>query len=265
MGSIVPGVMRWTGVPGRRVGAAAAVLLTLLTVPLAAGAVEYRLQVVSLYEEAFGALLRLNEFVDGASGLGLNRLEASLDRAEFPMGAILGDRPPQTVGAEVARAYGAVVVRPDVPEAGGRRLWHELRWEGRPGEQTVWKVSPSGLRVGELDRVALKGRGLLRQFLPFTASTNGRRGHALRVPLLYLWTQEERGIVWSEYLSRVLELSDGIAAVVGVNANRSFPDHVYIVVRHEPEPTTYKAVLSWRARDRSHLNDLEAPGVDQLR
>lgn len=124
-------------------------------------------------------------------------------------------------------------------------------------------MSPSGLRVGELDRVALKGRGPLRQFLPFTASTNGRRGQALSVPLLYLWAQEERGIVWPGYLSRVLELSDGIAAVVGVNANRSFADQVYLLVRHGEQPMTYKAVLSWRARDRSHLNDLEAPGLDQ--
>ncbi|MEX2146562.1 MAG: hypothetical protein WED01_06065 [Candidatus Rokuibacteriota bacterium] len=234
--------------------------------PLTAGAVEYRLQIVSIYEEAFAALLRPNEFADGASGPGLNRLEASLDRAEFPMGAILWDRPLQTVGEETARAYGAVTVRPDLPEVtGGRRLWHEVRWEGRPGEQSVWKVAPSGLRVGELDRVALKGRGPLRHFLPFTASASGRRGHALSVPLLYLWAEEERGTVWPGYLSRMLELSDGIAAVIGVNANRSFADHVYLLVRHGEEPTTYKAVLSWRPRDRSHLNDLETPGADHAR
>ncbi|MGH7307281.1 MAG: hypothetical protein ACREK6_01150 [Candidatus Rokuibacteriota bacterium] len=244
----------------------ATLLMALLAVPLAAWAVEYRLRVVSVYEEAFSALLRPNELVDGASGPGLDQLEASLDRGEFPMGAILWDRPLQTVSGEAAaRAYGAVVVRPDLPEAGARQLWHELRWEGRPGEQTVWKVSPSGLRVGELDRVALRGRGLLRQFLPFVASTNGRRGHALSVPLLYLWAQEERGIVWPGYLSRALELSDEIAAVVGVNTNRSFADQVYLLVRHGEQPTTYKAVLSWRPRDRSHLNDLEAPGGGRTR
>ena len=53
--------------------------------------------------------------------------------------------------------------------------------------------------------------------------------------------------------------------VVGVNTNRSMPDQVYLIVRHEDVPTTYKAVLSWRPRDRAHLNDLEAPGADQMR
>lgn len=261
------GVMRRAEIAGGRAAAGAAVLLAVLALAPAAAAVEYRLQVVSLYEESFAALLRRGEFVYGASGPGLNRLEASLDRGEFPHGAILYDRPLQSVSPEVARAYGAAPVRPEIPADGERRLWHELRWDGQPGQQSVWKISPSGLRIGELDRVALRGGGPLRQYLPFTvpvkASANGRRGQALSVPLFYLWAQEERGIIWPEYLSRVLDLSDGIAAVVGVNANRSFADQVYLIVRHGEQPTTYKAVLSWRARDRSHLNDLEAPGLDQ--
>lgn len=258
-------VIPCTAGPSRRASVVAAIAVTLLAAPLVAGAAEYRLRVVSVYEEAFSALLRADELVDGASGPGLNRLEASLDRAEFPIGAILWDRPLQAVSDETGRAYGAVVARPDTPDAGTRRLWHELRWEGRPGEQTAWKISPSGLRVGELDRVALKGRGPLRQFIPVTPSTNGRRSPALSVPLLYMWAQEERGVVWASYLAQRLELSEGIAAIIGVNANRSFADQVYLVVRHGEQPMTYKAVLSWRPRDRSHLNDLEAPGVDRSR
>ncbi|HXG01883.1 MAG TPA: hypothetical protein VNO23_00520 [Candidatus Binatia bacterium] len=240
-------------------------LLSLLGAPFPVGAVEYRLRVVSLYQEAFSALLRAGELADGASGPGLDRLEATLDGGTLSLGAVLWDRPPQAVAAEIARAYGAVPARPDVPEAVERlRAWNELRWDGRPGERTVWKVSPSGLRVGELERVALRGRGPLRQFLPFTA-VRGDRSPALSVPLLYLWAHEDRGTIWSGYLSGVLDLAHGIAAVVGVNANRSIPDQVYLIVRHEDVPTTYKAVLSWRPRDRSHLNDLEAPDADQMR
>lgn len=240
-------------------------LLGLLVAPLPVGAVEYRLRVVSLYQEAFSALLRAGELVDGASGPGLDRLEATLDGGELSLGAVLWDRPPQAVAAETARAYGAVPARPAVPEAGERaRAWHELRWDGRPGERTVWKVSPTGLRVGELERVALKGRGPLRQFLPFTA-VRGHRSPALSVPLLYLWAHEDGGTIWSRYLSGKLDLAHGMAVVVGVNTNRSMPDQVYLIVRHEDVPTTYKAVLSWRPRDRAHLNDLEAPGADQMR
>jgi hypothetical protein len=94
---------------------------------------------------------------------------------------------------------------------------------------------------------------------------NGRRGEVLSAPLDLLLTEEARGAAWPAYLARVLELSEGIAAVVGVSARRPFPDHVYLILRHAAEPATYKAILGWRARDRSHPDDLEAPGLDQLR
>lgn len=54
-------VLRWTGGRRRGAGATAALLLTLLAVPATARAVEYRLQVVSIYGEAFRSLLRPNE------------------------------------------------------------------------------------------------------------------------------------------------------------------------------------------------------------
>ena len=249
---------------GRRATALAALLLALLALAPGALAIEYRLQVVSVYEESFAALLRRGEFTYGASGPGLDRLEASLDRDEFPSGAILYDRPVHALSTDVARTYGAVPVRAELSE-GITRLWREFRWDGRPGEQTVWRVAPSGLRIAELDRVALRGQGPLRQFLPFTAARNGHRGEALRVPLDFLLAQEARGTTWPAYLSRVLEISEGIAAVVGVNASPSFPDHVYLILRHAPEPATYKAILGWRPRDGAHLNDLEAPGLDHSR
>jgi hypothetical protein len=248
----------------RAPGAAVLVLLAAwLAAPRPAAAVEYRLRVVSVHQEAFSALLEPHELADGAAGPGLERLEASLDGRQFPMGAILWDRAPQPVAADAARAYGAVAVRADASQTEGRPVWHEVRWDGRPGDLTVWRVAPSGLRIGELERVALRGRGPLRQYLPLLARHDHRRP-ALSVPLLYLWAQEDRGRVWSGYLSRVADLAPGIAAVVGVNANRSFPDQVYLLVRHDAEPTTYKAILSWRPRD-GYLSDLEAPGVDQLR
>lgn len=43
-----------------------------------------------------------------------------------------------------------------------------------------------------------------------------------------------------------MDLSDGLAAVVGVNANGSFADQVYLLVKHGEQPMTYEAVLSWR-------------------
>jgi hypothetical protein len=249
----------------RRAAALAAVLFSSVALPPSATAVEYRLQVVSVYEESFAALLRRGELAYGASGPGLDRLEASLDRGEFPRGAALYDRAPRAVSAALAQAHGAAPVRAEHSGDGGPGLWHEVRWDGRPDEQTVWRVVPTGLRHAELDRVALKGRGPLRQFLPFSVAARGHRGGAVSVPLGLLSAQEERGMPWTAYLSGVLDLSEGIAALIGVNASASFPDHVYLIVRHGKGPATYKAVLGWRPRHGSHLNDIEAPGGDHPR
>ncbi len=140
--------------PSRRVGGLAPALLTLLVLALLARparALEYRLQVVSLYEEALSSGLRSSDLVDGASGPGLERLEGRLDAGTFPVGAILWDRPPRAADPALARAYRAVAVRAEGPEAGERRLWHELRWQGRPGDQTVWMVSPDDAEAPETD------------------------------------------------------------------------------------------------------------------
>ena len=48
--------------------------------------------------------------------------------------------------------------------------------------------------------------------------------------------------------------------VVGVNVNPTFSDQAYVVVHHEPEPTTYQAVLVWRQRD----SDREAPKMRRI-
>src|ERR687891_2145526 len=53
---------------GRRATAVAALLLALLALAPGALAIEYRLQVVSVYEESFAALLRRGEFTYGALG-----------------------------------------------------------------------------------------------------------------------------------------------------------------------------------------------------
>jgi len=84
---------------------------------------------------------------------------------------------------------------------------------------------------------------------------NGTRAAALTIPLNFLWAQEERGTAWDKYISRGLDLTEGIGAVVGVNTNLLFPDQVYLIVSHAEQPTTYKAVLVWRVR----ALDREAP------
>ncbi len=236
-------------------------LLGLGAFPLPATAAEYRLQVVNLFEESFASFLRAGELADGASGPGLDRLESSLDRGEVPSGAFLYDRPLSGVGERVARAFGGVPVRADVVTGGlAGGLWSEARWDGKPGEQSVWLVAASTTHVQELYRVALKGRGPLRQLLPYLVPANGERVSAVKFPLNFLRVAAERGTAWQKYVSRVLDLGSGIGAVVGVNDNGTFADSVYLIVSQGAEPTTYKAILVWRRREHTDRGNFEGGG-----
>ena len=241
---------RWRGVVLLAVGA-----LALAGTP--AGAAEYRLQVASLFENALLSFLRPGELAEGGSGPGLDRLEAALDGARVPAGAALWDRRVQPVGERAARAWGGVAVAATAVPGGDGRIWDEVRWEGKPGEQTVWLIAPSGRNTQELTRLALKGTGSLRYHQPHHPAWDVTRLAAPSYSLVSLWFYEERGTIWDRYLTRALDLGSGIGAVVGVNDNESFADSVYLVVRHAPEPTVYKAVLGWRQR----ASDRESPSL----
>ena len=131
-------------------------LLTLLAIARPARAVEYRLQVVSIFQSAFVSFLKAGEIKDGASGPGLDRLEASLDRGDVAMGAILFDRRVQPVRENLARAYGAVPVVSGIkPGGAGSVAWDEVTWDGTPGERSVWLVSPIMRHIQELYNAAL--------------------------------------------------------------------------------------------------------------
>lgn len=252
-------LMKRHGTRGRQLAfLAALVALGLAAAPLPAWAVEYRLQVVSLLEESFASFLKRGELADGASGPGLDRLEASLDQGEVPSGALVYDRHLQPARDGIARVYGGVRVRAEVRPGGfDRERWDEARWEGKPGEQSVWVVAASTTRLQELYRVALKGAGPLRQFQPYAISVNSKKLEAVKAPLNFLWAEEERGTVWQRYVSRVLDLRSGIGAVVGVHQNPLFADHVYLIVSQGAEPATYKAVLAWRRREHSDIGNRE--------
>ncbi len=228
--------------------------------PAQAQSVTYRLQVANLFESGFASFLKSpNELKDGASGPGLDALEAALDRGAVPKGPLLSDRRVQPVKETVARAYGAVRVRAEFTPGGeGPSAWDEIRWDGKPGERTVFLVAPEGRgRPQELYRVVLKGAGPMQHFTPYAPPGGAAKIRAVRYGLNFLWFHEERGDVWTAYLSHSLDLGGGIGAVVAENFNPSFPDQIYLIVDQPAQPTTFKAALVWRDRQ----SDLETPRV----
>ena len=82
----------------------------------------------------------------------------------------------------------------------------------------------------------------------------------VRYPLEFLGFHDDRGDLWEKYLSRTLDLGNGIAVVVGSNSSSAaFPDQAYLVINQAAQATTYKAVLVWRDPG-SNLETPRGPG-----
>lgn len=226
-----------------------------------AAAVEYRLRVVNMRDEALTSLLRPGETGDGATGPGLERLEARLDSGDFPKAVLLYDRHLQTASESTARAYGGVAVRADVTKGGEQKqLWDEVRWEGTPGEQSVWVVAPSSRRPGELYRAAIKGVGPIRHFLSYTLAPGGAKYPVARFPVDYLFARQDDPDFWTKRLAPVLDLGGGIVVIVAAQNGVFKADEAYVIVTHTAAPAAFKAVLGWRDRN----NERESPGVDGI-
>src|SRR5262245_11588361 len=226
--------LRWRSGMRQRLGFRGVVgLLAWVAMWPAAEAVEYRLRVVSMPDTAYTSFLLPGEFTDGATGAGLNRLEAALDSGDFPTGPVLFDRRVLPVRDSISRAYRGSRVLPELRAGGvGSVVWDEMTWEGNPGEQSVWVVSPAINNFQEVYNFAMKGTGPLRNYQPFSSPMDGSRVTAVMYPLNFVWFYEERGTIWDKYVSRSLDLREGIGAIVGQNLNLQFPDVVHLIPRH---------------------------------
>jgi hypothetical protein len=243
-------------------------LALLLGITGPAQAVEYRLQVASLYADSFV------HYFDGPIGTGsgepvMDRLGRELDTSKIPSGALLADRPFRYGWEAVAGSFRAVKVIAEIKPGEGARRWDEVAWEGNPGERSVWVIAPTTTRTQEVIHVALRGVTLgagepsaLRYYLPYRVTGSPTPQSAVTYPLAWLRFYEGRGpALWDRYLSRSVALGQGIAAVVGENSNPSFADWVYIVVEHPPRPTTFRAVVGWDRRRGADRSNLEGPST----
>jgi hypothetical protein len=227
-----------------------------------AHAVEYRLQVASLYRDAF------MHYFDGPLGSGsgelvMDRLGRALDAGGVPSGAMIWDRSLQYGWEALAASFGSVKVVAEIKHIEGPRRWDEVVWNGRPGDRTVWVLAPTTTRTQEVVHVAVQGvapgaeKPALRYYVPYHVTGSPTPQTVVTYPLAFLRFYEDRGpVLWDRYLSRSVGLGQGIAVVVGENSNPSFADWVYIVVQHPAQPTAFKAVVGWERRrgaDRSNI------------
>jgi hypothetical protein len=230
---------------GRRVAVVAVCLLAVLAVGTPAGAVEYRMKVANIFDQAMMSFLSRGELDDGATGPGFQRLAAQLDLGSGYRGMNVTHRPLNSVPESIARAWGGVAIQAQIARGGVVSYWDEVRWDGRPGERSIWIVKPNGRESPKaVSHVVLKGTTPLTLYRPYTACGTSRVPvMQLGIPLMAF--QESRGDVWDKYVAKSLNLSQGIGAVVGVNNDAVLASLVYIIVQQGPTPTTFEVVLTW--------------------
>lgn len=240
---------------GRRLAAGVAGVLAVLALGTPALAVEYRLKVVSVFEQSLTSFLSQGDFRDGATGPGFERLADVLNQGTANRGMIVTQRPLAAVPESIARAWGGVSVTAPIARGGVTSSWDEVRWDGRPGERSIWIVRSDGrMRPQTIRRVLLGGTTPLTMNQPFAADCGKVRVPAMRMPVPLMAFQEQRGDIWDKYVAKSLDLRHGVGVVVGTNANSVLPDLVYIIVQQGPEPTTFQIVFSWAG------SDTESPG-----
>jgi len=231
---------------GHRPALVAVCMLAVLAAGTPAGAVEYRLKVANIFDEAMTSFLSPGELYDGATGPGFQRLAAQLDQGSGNRGMNVTQRPLNAVPDSIARAWGGVAIEAQIARGGVVSYWDEVRWDGRPGERSIWIVTPSGRNTPQTVRhVVLKGTTPLTLYQPYTAACGTCRLPVMQLGIPLIAFRESRGDVWDKYVAKILDLRHGIGVVVGVNNNAVWPDLAYIIVEQGPTPTTFEVVITW--------------------
>ena len=155
-------------------------------------------------------------------------------------------RPLNAVPDGIARAWGGVAIRAQIARGGVVSYWDEVRWDGKPGERSIWIVKPNGRESPQVvNHVILKGTTPLTLYQPYAVACGKNRVPVMQLGIPLIAFQESRGDVWDKYVAKSLDLSHGIGAVVGVNNDAVLPSLVYIIVEQGPAPTTFEVVITW--------------------
>jgi hypothetical protein len=224
----------------------AVVAVCSLAMATPAAAVEYRLKVASIFDQSMMSFLSVGELGDGATGPGLQRLVAQLDEGTGDRGMNVTHRPLNAVPAGIARAWGGVTIQAQIARGGVVSYWDEVRWDGRPGERSIWIVKPNGRENPQaVNHVVLKGTTPPTLYQPYTAACGKTRIPVMQLGIPLIAFQESRGDVWDKYIAKSLDLRHGVGAVVGTNNDAVLASLVYIIIEQGPTPTTFEVVLTW--------------------
>jgi hypothetical protein len=234
-------------------------LVALLLMPARAQAIEYSLEVADILDSAFRYFVR-GPVGRGEGELAVPGLVHALDQRTLGRGALLYDRDIYPAGDGVAGSYGAVPVRPTAYSSSqGKGFWKSVRWEGKPGERVVWVLIPATMHWGEVRELALAGRsGELRYYIPYGVTLSPTPSRAVAYPLTTLRGGEGGSQLWGKYLSDAVDLSEGLAAVVGTGGING--DWVYLLVEQPPESATFRAVIGWTYRGSGAASGAAGPG-----
>ncbi len=238
-----------------RLAAVAVGIWAVLALHASADAVEYRLKVASVFDQSLTSFLSYGELNDGATGPGFQRLGAFLNEGSGDRGMIVTQRPLAAVPDSIARAWGGVSVTAPIARGGVVSYWDEVRWDGKPGERSIWIVKSDGrMRPQSIKHVVLAGTTPLTIEQPYSADCGKIRVPVLRMPIPLMAFQERRGDIWDKYVAKSLDLRHGVGAAVGTNSDAVLPDLAYIIVQQGPDSTTFEVVLAWGS------SNAEAPG-----
>lgn len=227
-------------------------LIGLLLLSQPVHAVEYRLLVASVFDTSLTSFVAANELTYGASGPGLERLETAISTGGIEWGDMPAGRPLSGVPDSIARAWSGVGVHADILRGGvdaGR--WDEVRWEGKPGERSIWLIKVTGNnRPQSVQRVTLESAGRpVRLYPPYVFTGGSGRLAVMQMPQPLIAFSETKGNVWDKWVGKGLDLGQGIGAVVALSSNALDADLVYLVVQQGDQPTSYRAVISWADPD----------------
>lgn len=247
----------WYSLPVTGLVRAVCIVSLLFAAPPAAQAVEYSLQVANLIDDAFVHFMR-GPIGRGEGELALAGLDRALDSGDMSRGALLYDRDVYPAGEGVARSFGAVAVRPTSYSSSEEKgFWKTVRWNGKPGDRVVWIVRPATMHYAQAKRLGLAGTTPgLRYYIPYGVTLSPTPSRAVSYSLPLLRSGEDGADLWDRYLSRSVDPTEGLAAVVGVNSVGG--DWVYLVVQQPAEPVTFRVAIGW---DRRGANDRVIAGT----